>query len=89
MLGFCAVQYSTCANITHTLLYHAGPRMAEYQNVRLEDIDFRRALFGFFPTYRESPLQPGFDRVMQIGDASGIQVCGSQCDAKDCFHCVG
>lgn len=22
---------------------------------------------------RESPLQPGFDRVLQIGDASGIQ----------------
>ncbi|KAF5842874.1 hypothetical protein DUNSADRAFT_4333 [Dunaliella salina] len=49
------------------------PRMAEYQGVKLEDINFKRALFGFFPTYRESPLQPGFDRVLQIGDASGIQ----------------
>ncbi len=48
--------------------------MAEYQGVKLEDIDFKRALFGFFPTYRESPLQPRFDRVIQIGDASGIQV---------------
>jgi len=49
------------------------PRMAEYQGVMLEDIDFKRALFGFFPTYRDSPLQPRFDRVLQIGDASGIQ----------------
>ena len=48
--------------------------MAEYQGVKLEDIDFKRALFGFFPTYRDSPLQSRFDRVIQIGDASGIQV---------------
>lgn len=30
-------------------------------------------MFGFFPTYRDSPLPPGFDRLLQIGDASGIQ----------------
>jgi flavin-dependent dehydrogenase len=41
--------------------------------VSLDDITFKRVLFGFFPTYRQSPLQPAFDRVLQIGDASGIQ----------------
>jgi len=32
-----------------------------------------RALFAFFPTFRDSPLPSSFDRVMHIGDASGIQ----------------
>jgi len=44
-----------------------------YQGVRLEDIEFKRALFGFFPTYRDSPIQTQHGRVLQIGDASGIQ----------------
>ena len=48
-------------------------RMPAYQNVDLEDLDVERVLFGWFPTYRASPLQPGFDRVLQVGDASGIQ----------------
>lgn len=43
------------------------------QNVDLEDLTPQRILFGFFPTYRASPLAPAFDRVLQIGDASGIQ----------------
>lgn len=32
-----------------------------------------RILFGWFPTYRNSPLTPHFNRVLQVGDASGIQ----------------
>ena len=32
-----------------------------------------RILFGFFPTYRDSPLRPPAPRVLQIGDASGVQ----------------
>lgn len=47
--------------------------MPEYQGVKLEDLEFQRVLFGFFPTYRDSPLPVRFDRVMQVGDASGIQ----------------
>ncbi len=102
--------------------------MPQYQDVRLEDLEVLRILFGFFPTYRHtpafglnppdeleeiclsspegyrrqvnnkcsppqdrvdshtvayanlqmclcraSPLQPQFDRMLQIGDASGIQ----------------
>lgn len=48
--------------------------MPAYQGLDgLEGLSFRRLLFGFFPTFRDSPLKPGFDRVLQIGDASGIQ----------------
>eukprot|EP00892_Ulva_mutabilis_P010734 jgi/Ulvmu1/8032/UM004_0269.1 len=47
--------------------------MPEYQAVPLEQLQVERILFGFFPTFRASPLPPGFDRVMQVGDASGIQ----------------
>ncbi|MCO5609180.1 hypothetical protein L7F22_063403 [Adiantum nelumboides] len=47
--------------------------MPEYQNVQLSDLEIMRVLFGIFPTYRSSPLQVSFDRVLQVGDASGIQ----------------
>ncbi|GLC38248.1 hypothetical protein PLESTB_000941300 [Pleodorina starrii] len=47
--------------------------MPQYQGVRLEDITFKRLLFGFFPTFKDTPLRPAFDRVIQIGDASGLQ----------------
>ena len=33
----------------------------------------QRILFAFFPTYRASPLRPPAARVLQIGDASGVQ----------------
>lgn len=38
-----------------------------------KDLDFRRVLFAFFPTYRDSPLKPKWSRVLAVGDASGIQ----------------
>jgi hypothetical protein len=38
-----------------------------------KDLDFKRVLFAFFPTYRDSPLQPNWSRVLAVGDASGIQ----------------
>lgn len=47
--------------------------MPQYQNVSLDALTAQRILFGFFPTFRQSPLPPGFDRVLQVGDASGIQ----------------
>ncbi len=48
--------------------------LESYQNVSLEkDIQLLRVLFGCFPTYRRSPLALPFDRVLAIGDASGIQ----------------
>ena len=39
----------------------------------VDDLQFQRFLFGVFPTYRDSPLRPAFDRIVQMGDASGIQ----------------
>ena len=48
--------------------------MPPYQNLRsVEEVELLRVLFGYFPTYRDSPLPAGFDRVTAIGDASGIQ----------------
>uniref|UniRef100_J3MT21 Uncharacterized protein n=1 Tax=Oryza brachyantha TaxID=4533 RepID=J3MT21_ORYBR len=47
--------------------------MPVYQDVVLENLDIRRVIFGIFPTYRDSPLPAAFDRVLQVGDASGIQ----------------
>jgi hypothetical protein len=36
------------------------------QNVSLDDLVPQRILFGFFPTYRKSPLRPQWDRIMQV-----------------------
>ncbi|GLJ30830.1 hypothetical protein SUGI_0612280 [Cryptomeria japonica] len=47
--------------------------MPEYQGARLDDLEILRVVFGIFPTYRESPLPAAFDRILQVGDASGIQ----------------
>ncbi|CAK9220239.1 unnamed protein product [Sphagnum troendelagicum] len=47
--------------------------MPLYQGIKLEDLKVLRVLFGCFPTYRSSPLPAAFDRVLQVGDASGIQ----------------
>ncbi|KAK8466978.1 hypothetical protein PHAVU_008G211500 [Phaseolus vulgaris] len=47
--------------------------MPEYQDVSLDDLEILRIIYGIFPTYRESPLPASFNRVLQFGDASGIQ----------------
>ncbi|MEO0685513.1 MAG: FAD-binding oxidoreductase, partial [Cyanobacteria bacterium J06649_11] len=47
--------------------------MPQYQDVELEELDFKRALFGFFPSYRQSPLKTPFARILPIGDSSGNQ----------------
>uniref|UniRef100_A0A383W650 Uncharacterized protein n=1 Tax=Tetradesmus obliquus TaxID=3088 RepID=A0A383W650_TETOB len=39
----------------------------------LAGLQFKRVLFGGFPCYADSPLKPGFDRVLQLGDASATQ----------------
>jgi flavin-dependent dehydrogenase len=45
-----------------------------YQGVAsVEELELQRVLFGCFPTYRDSPLRPSWDRVLAVGDASGIQ----------------
>lgn len=47
--------------------------LPEYQGVELDQLDIQRALFGFFPCYRQSPLQLPWSRVLAVGDSSGSQ----------------
>ncbi|PSO83071.1 MAG: FAD-dependent oxidoreductase [Cyanobacteria bacterium QS_5_48_63] len=47
--------------------------LPQYQNVELSQLDFQRMLFGFFPSYRKSPLHMPWSRILPIGDSSGIQ----------------
>ncbi len=47
--------------------------LPEYQNISLEQLDFARALFGFFPCYKDSPLQYSWNRTLAVGDSSGSQ----------------
>ncbi|MDJ0796067.1 MAG: FAD-binding oxidoreductase [Calothrix sp. MO_167.B12] len=47
--------------------------LPEYQGVELAQLNFQRALFGFFPSYRQSPLQTPWQRILPVGDSSGSQ----------------
>ncbi|XP_039030131.1 uncharacterized protein LOC120164494 isoform X2 [Hibiscus syriacus] len=47
--------------------------MPKYQGVSLDNLETLRVIYGIFPTYRDSPLPAAFNRVLQFGDASGIQ----------------
>ncbi len=47
--------------------------LPEYQNTPLDQLDFIRALFGFFPCYKDSPLQYPWNRTLPVGDSSGSQ----------------
>lgn len=46
--------------------------LPDYQSVSLEQLQFKRALFGCFPCYRE-PLKPEWNYLLPIGDSSGSQ----------------
>lgn len=47
--------------------------LPQYQQVELEQLQFKRALFGFFPSYRQSPLAMPWSRILPVGDSSGNQ----------------
>jgi len=47
--------------------------LPDYQSVAIADLDIKRALFGFFPCYRDSPLQYPWGRTLAVGDSSGSQ----------------
>jgi len=47
--------------------------LPDYQGVEISQLHIQRALFGFFPCYRQSPLQPQWSRILPIGDSSGSQ----------------
>lgn len=47
--------------------------LPEYQDVELDQLQFQRALFGFFPCYKDSPLRSPWNRILFAGDSSGNQ----------------
>jgi len=47
--------------------------LPEYQKIELERLNFERFLFGFFPSYRQSPLHLTWNRILPVGDSSGGQ----------------
>ena len=47
--------------------------LPDYQSISLEQLQIHRALFGFFPAYRRSPLKTPWDRILPIGDSSSNQ----------------
>ncbi|MGB3206404.1 MAG: FAD-binding oxidoreductase [Crinalium sp.] len=47
--------------------------LPEYQNIELSQLKFQRALFGFFPSYKQSPLRTPWNRILLVGDSSGSQ----------------
>jgi lycopene cyclase CruP len=47
--------------------------LPEYQGVELSQLEWQRVLFGFFPSYRESPVRMPWSRILPIGDSSGGQ----------------
>ncbi|HIK32348.1 MAG TPA: FAD-binding oxidoreductase [Oscillatoriales cyanobacterium M59_W2019_021] len=47
--------------------------LPEYQDVNLAQLQLQRALFGFFPSYRQSPLRSPWNRILPIGDSSSSQ----------------
>ncbi|MBE9177542.1 FAD-binding oxidoreductase [Oculatella sp. LEGE 06141] len=44
-----------------------------YQGAEIAQLQVKRALFGFFPCYRQSPLQSQWNRTLPVGDSSGNQ----------------
>ncbi|MEN9215922.1 MAG: hypothetical protein Q6K90_01215 [Gloeomargarita sp. HHBFW_bins_162] len=47
--------------------------LPSYQGVELEQLSWQRFLFGFFPSYRRSPLGSHWARILPVGDSSGMQ----------------
>lgn len=47
--------------------------LPEYQSVSLDDLTVKRALFGFFPCYQNSPLRYPWGHTLAVGDSSGSQ----------------
>lgn len=47
--------------------------LPEYQNIKLEQLEFQRFLFGFFPAYKNSPIRLECDRILPVGDSAGGQ----------------
>ena len=40
--------------------------LPDYAGVPLSQLKFKRVLFAGLPCYQEAPLQPQFDRIIQV-----------------------
>jgi lycopene cyclase CruP len=47
--------------------------LPDYQGIELRQLVLKRALSGFFPCYRQSPLRYPWGRTLPVGDSSGSQ----------------
>ncbi|WP_338441556.1 FAD-binding oxidoreductase [Synechococcus elongatus IITB4] len=47
--------------------------LPDYQGVDLAQLQWQRLLWGILPSYRNSPLQSCWNRILAIGDSSGAQ----------------
>jgi lycopene cyclase CruP len=47
--------------------------MPAYQGVDIAALEVQRAMFGLFPSYRQSPLVLPWSRMLAVGDSSGCQ----------------
>lgn len=47
--------------------------LPDYQGIELAQLHFQRVLFGFFPSYRDSPIKMPWSRILPVGDSSGGQ----------------
>ena len=52
---------------------YSGAHGPQGQKPVIGEMKVSRALFGLFPSYTDSPLPVRFDRVVQVGDSSGLQ----------------
>ncbi|PON34471.1 FAD/NAD(P)-binding domain containing protein [Parasponia andersonii] len=79
VVGSCARGFSN--NSTSDVIYSSssirqvGKSVVQcfWEGVPLDNLEIQRVIYGIFPTYRDSPLPAAFNRVLQFGDASGIQ----------------
>lgn len=56
-----------------TLFEEYWALLPQYQDTPLDRLSFKRALFGFFPCYKDSPLRYPWGRLLPVGDSSGGQ----------------
>lgn len=67
---------------TTVCVTNANPRVEHPQGIPLDQLKFKRVLFGGFPCYSNGPLAPAFDRVMQVGGGNRGDV--GEAGARDC-----
>jgi lycopene cyclase CruP len=55
------------------LFEHYMQALPAYQGVDFNHLQAQRAMFGLFPSYRQSPLVLPWSRILAVGDSSGCQ----------------